>query len=60
MARVFEPFFTTKPFGEDGGIGLAMARGVVEAHHGTIRIDEHHTPGCAIVITLPITPEDRT
>ncbi|GEN15964.1 hypothetical protein NCH01_23950 [Neoasaia chiangmaiensis] len=39
-ARVFEPFFTTKPVGMGTGLGLAIAYGVIEAHGGSIEIDD--------------------
>lgn len=32
--ELFEPFFTTKPDGT--GLGLALARAVANAHHGTL------------------------
>src|SRR5204863_8449070 len=39
-ARAFEPFFTTKPAGEGAGLGLDVARRIVEERHsGTITID---------------------
>jgi signal transduction histidine kinase len=34
--RVFDPFFTTKPVGQGTGLGLDLARRVVDFHHGTL------------------------
>jgi PAS domain S-box-containing protein len=53
QARAFEPFFTTKAFGEGGGSGLAIARGIFESHGGSIAIDDTASSGCAIIVTLP-------
>ncbi|MGE0700111.1 MAG: ATP-binding protein, partial [Hyphomicrobiaceae bacterium] len=36
--RVFEPFFTTKPAGSGTGLGLAITYGIVQGHHGRIRL----------------------
>ncbi len=34
--RIFEPFFTTKPAGEGSGLGLDIARKIIEKHEGKI------------------------
>jgi signal transduction histidine kinase len=53
-ARVFDPFFTTKPDGEGTGLGLALARGIVEGHGGTIQIESPPGEGARFVISLPL------
>lgn len=49
--RIFEPFFTTKTKGT--GLGMAIARRIVQAHHGTIEAPGGAQHGAAIVLTLP-------
>ena len=41
--RIFEPFFTTKPPGSGTGLGLTMARQIIERHGGILDVRE--TPG---------------
>ncbi|MCA9270469.1 MAG: PAS domain S-box protein, partial [Planctomycetales bacterium] len=48
--RIFEPFFTTKTKGT--GLGMAIARRIVEAHGGQIDVGEPAS-GTEIAITLP-------
>ena len=36
-----------------GGLGLAVARGLVEAHHGEIRV-HNSGPGCRFTVRLPL------
>jgi two-component system NtrC family sensor kinase len=52
-ARVFEPYFTTKPIGMGTGVGLAVSLGIVEAHGGTLTVDEAQGGGAAFLIALP-------
>jgi len=40
------------------GLGLAIAREIVERHSGTLVVDHQHQPGARFVLTLPLSPED--
>jgi signal transduction histidine kinase len=54
QGRIFEPFFTTKPDGLGTGLGLALCRGFIEAHGGTIRVETPPGGGATFVIDLPL------
>ena len=49
--RLFEPYFSTKSSGT--GLGLAIARRAVEAHQGTIEVDDRPGGGSTFRIRLP-------
>ncbi len=50
-ASIFDPFFTTKQRGT--GLGLAVTREIVEAHHGTIHCEPRAGGGTRFRIVLP-------
>lgn len=52
LARLFDAFFTTKPDGL--GLGLAIARSIVEAHNGRIWAENHRDRGVTFHVTLPV------
>src|SRR5437867_3845750 len=54
QARIFEPFFTTKSEGEGTGLGLALTRGIIEGHGGTIRVENRPGHGACFLIELPV------
>jgi signal transduction histidine kinase len=56
LRRVFEPFFTTKP--EGLGMGLAISRGIIEAHGGRIWAENDPAGGAVFTFTLPVAEED--
>jgi len=49
--RIFEPFFTTRPRGT--GLGLAVARHIVEAHGGRLDVGERAGGGARFTLRLP-------
>ncbi|HEA64979.1 MAG TPA: sensor histidine kinase [Candidatus Aminicenantes bacterium] len=53
---VFEPFYTKKSSGI--GLGLPIARKIIEQHRGTIRVKENAAQGTSFEILIP-TEEER-
>jgi two-component system sensor histidine kinase RegB len=53
LARVGEPFFTTKEPGRGMGLGLFLARAVVESVGGTLAIDSRTGGGTTVSVIVP-------
>lgn len=56
LPLIFDPFVTTKASGEGTGLGLAVARTIVEDHGGTIEAFSPGGGGALFRITLPGAP----
>jgi PAS domain S-box-containing protein len=55
LPHVFESFFTTK---KDGmGLGLSIAKSIVQKHNGNIRVDSNPRGGAVFRIGLPAIPD---
>jgi signal transduction histidine kinase len=53
--RIFHPLFTTKPDGM--GMGLAICRSIVEAHHGRLWASPNLPHGTTFRFTVPLTSD---
>lgn len=61
--QVFERFHSLRPAGEDfgqhSGLGLAIARTIIEAHDGTLRAHDAPGGGACLEIMLPLWSDDE-
>jgi two-component system, OmpR family, sensor histidine kinase KdpD len=54
---IMEPFYHGK--GGNIGLGLAIAKGIVEAHHGRLWIEDTPGGGATFVLSLPLEAMDK-
>lgn len=64
LRRIFEPFFTTKTADEQGqggtGLGLALAKDVMESHGGRLRVESTVGTGTLFVLKFPLSAIQQT
>lgn len=54
LSKVFTPFYTTKSELEHKGLGLSVAKGIVESCAGKLRVDSSGPQGTRIVMEFPL------
>lgn len=54
LERIRRPYFTTREGGS--GLGVAVARGLVEQHGGTLTIESAPGRGTVVIVELPAAP----
>lgn len=51
--RIFDPFFTTKGV-QRSGLGLSICYGIIQRHHGEIKVESQEGMGSTFMIKLPL------
>jgi signal transduction histidine kinase len=56
LERIFERFYQANPARSNtgAGLGLSIARWIVDEHHGAIGVRNNTGPGCTFTVTLPL------
>jgi two-component system, NtrC family, sensor kinase len=57
--KIFDPFFTTKMVGEGSGLGLSISLGIIQFHHGQLKLENNNSGGVDASIILPIDKPDN-
>jgi signal transduction histidine kinase len=57
LERIFEPYFTKRLGGT--GLGLALARRIIEEHEGTIKAGNHSGGGAQFDIVVPLDTKEE-
>jgi signal transduction histidine kinase len=54
VTDIFEPFYTTKTGGSGMGMGLAIARNIIDAHAGRMGAENNDGGGATVWFSVPV------
>jgi two-component system NtrC family sensor kinase len=54
LRHIFDPFYSTNEQGQQAGLGLSIAYGVIESNGGTIEVESQEGRGTTFTIHLPL------
>lgn len=60
IERIFDPFYTTKEVGKGTGLGLAVTYGIVQDHHGFIRVKSQPGQGTIFYVHIPVLEQEAS
>ena len=61
LDKVFDKFFRVNSSKSGGlGLGLSIVKGLVEAHNGTVKVENKNSGGARFIITIPTEIPDMT
>ncbi len=56
LRHIFDPFYFTSQRGDQAGMGLSIAYGVIERHGGRIEVESQEGKGTTFTVRLPLVP----
>jgi signal transduction histidine kinase len=60
LPHVFDRYWSGRTKKGGAGLGLAIAKGIVDAHGGTLSVESQHGDGATFSFTLPLAPRRGT
>jgi signal transduction histidine kinase len=54
LARIFEPYFTTRRSGQGTGLGMSIAKRIVDEHGGAITVRSAVGQGTTVTVRIPL------
>jgi PAS domain S-box-containing protein len=60
LPRIFDPFYSTRTNGQSVGLGLSLAYGIIQRHHGRIEVTSEVGKGASFRLWIPCDQAGRS